>query len=122
MNKYIHLVMLFPALVYAEPKATPFMFKPGQCVALEQGQSCFIDIEVAWQTEVKGDFCLFIDEVKTQCWQSAQVGLWKNELEINADVALSLKDDKHQMIYSGKVKYAWIYKKRKNKAVRWRMF
>ncbi|MBQ4813237.1 hypothetical protein A7985_12980 [Pseudoalteromonas luteoviolacea] len=122
MIKYTYLFLLFSAFVNAEQKTAPFMLKPDQCVALEQGQSCFIDIEVQWQTELKGDFCLFVDDVKAQCWQSTQAGLWKNELEMKTDVAVSLKDSNHQMIYSGKVKYAWIYKKRKNKAVRWRMF
>jgi len=122
MNKYMYLLAIFPTLVFAMPAQTPFIIRPDQCVALEQGQSCFIDITVRWQTEIKGNYCLFIDEVKSHCWQSAKAGAWKNELEMTRDVVLSLKDSEHQLIYSGKVQYAWIYKKRKNKAVRWRMF
>ncbi|TQF68126.1 DUF3019 domain-containing protein [Pseudoalteromonas luteoviolacea] len=122
MNKYKYILMLLPLTAFAEPSELLFTLQPDQCVALEQGQSCFIDIKVKWQTKTKGDYCLFVDEVKTQCWQAAKIGLWENELEMKTDVAFSLKDSKHQMIYSGKVQYAWIYKKRKNKAVRWRMF
>ncbi|ESP92517.1 MULTISPECIES: DUF3019 domain-containing protein [Pseudoalteromonas] len=122
MNKYLFGFLLAPTLTFAASNNPNFIVKPQQCVALEQGQECFIDVSVNWQVSDEGNFCLFANETRLHCWQRNNRGQWKSELVMTDDVVMSLKNSSDKVIFSDKVKYAWIYKKRKSKAVRWRMF
>ncbi|PHI37423.1 hypothetical protein CBQ28_08625 [Pseudoalteromonas sp. GCY] len=95
--------------------------KPGQCVALEQGQQCFIDLSVTWQTSVTGNFCLHADEKELVCWQQQKTASWQGEILVEKDLLITLEDNK-DILASYALQYAWVFKQQKSNAVRWRLF
>ncbi|MBQ4877873.1 DUF3019 domain-containing protein [Pseudoalteromonas luteoviolacea] len=122
MKKYIAVFFLTPALALAASNEPQFTIKPEQCVALEQGQECYIDVSASWQTNSIGNYCLFANEQQLHCWQNVAHGKWKSEIMMTDNLAVSLKNGSEEIIFTKTIEYAWIYKKRKSKAVRWRMF
>ncbi|NOU51452.1 DUF3019 domain-containing protein [Pseudoalteromonas sp. JBTF-M23] len=94
---------------------------PKQCTTLEKGQDCYVNLKVSWQTPTKGDFCLAMAQQPLHCWHDQNQGQFEQELIINTPVSINLLvGDK--ILQSASIKYAWLYKNRISKTVRWRMF
>jgi hypothetical protein len=99
--------------------------KPGQCVALNQGNLCYIDIEISWSVPELGNYCLFSSqqEAPLQCWENVQLGIFAREIAAKENVLFLLKPKGRELIVGAtKLEMAWVYKKNNRSHSSWRMF
>ena len=100
------------------------VLSPKQCVAMRQGQTCYVDVELQWQSKTQGDFCLYSSQVEQplQCWQDTRLGRFEREIVAKDNVIFVLKSPKNALILATtKLEMAWVYKKN-IRANSWRMF
>lgn len=101
-----------------------FSAKPGNCVALHQGRTCYATVAIQWQTPVKGDFCLYQKTTNKvlQCWQNSQGNQIQFEFESNVkrEYQLIAKETK-RIIAETSVNVSWVHKATPKKR-RWRLF
>lgn len=127
----IHLciiVMFFQVTeLYAESTSANNLLEisPKQCVAVRQGQDCYVDIKIAWQTNAVGNYCLYSTEQTKplKCWHQVTTILFKKELVSNKNVTFSLKkQDSTEVLATAQLAMAWVYKKNSRSHSSWRMF
>ena len=105
-----------------EPKLT---IVPEQCVALLQGQACYVTIELNWQAPVRGDYCLYssLSARPIQCWQAKKVGELKQEFVSKNNIKFFLRPkNSTENIANIEIKMAWVNKKKGKPRTSWRMF
>ena len=106
-----------------ELHATPVQLtvSPKQCTTLEKGQDCYVNLKVNWQAPEPNHFCLYMQQQQLRCWQNKDSGEYEQEIIINSPVSIELHKNA-QPHAAVTIKYAWLYKNRISKTVRWRMF
>jgi len=98
---------------------------PEQCVAMQQGQNCYIVVELFWQAQEAGNYCLYnsIQQQPLQCWNNSSSGKLKKEFTTKANLLFYLKPQSGQKsLATAKVKMAWVHKKKGKPRMSWRMF
>lgn len=98
---------------------------PEQCVALLQGQECYVTIELNWQVSTTGDYCIFSSQQTgaLKCWTQQNKGDLKREFMAKTNIHIFLKQKRSQVILAdAEVKMAWVHKKKGKPRMAWRMF
>ena len=99
--------------------------KPNQCIALHQGQKCFVDIDLTWSAELAGDYCLYSSQQAKalQCWNGQSNGSYKNEVVSSKDITFTIRlRGLDNMLASEVLKMAWVYQKNSQAKSAWRLF
>lgn len=131
MNSILRTSLLLPALICSkvtlakqndEVQHTALTVSPKQCTTLKQGESCYLDLEVAWQLGAEKNTCLFANSHKLQCWHNKKQGELKQQITMQKDLVLTLQTLNKQVLHTRTIRYAWVHKKNNSKAMRWRMF
>jgi len=104
------------------PKLT---LKPNQCVSLNQGQKCYVDINIDWQVMNTGEYCLYASHQRSalKCWANVSTGNFQQSLVLEDDIKFTLRvkgDDK--FIIATKLELAWVHKKSRLSHSSWRVF
>ena len=110
------------ASLSVEPKLT---IVPEQCVALLQGQACYVTVELNWRTHIAGDYCLYssLDTNPIQCWRDKKMGRLKQEFVSKNNIEFFLqKLSTKEKIANIEIKMAWVHKKKGRPRTSWRMF
>lgn len=98
---------------------------PEQCVAMQQGQNCYVAIELTWRAEVVGDYCLYSSSQQQplQCWNNRDNGKLKKDFTTKTNLLFYLKKhNEEQVMATSKVKMSWVHKKKGKPRKSWRMF
>lgn len=139
--------LIFMSPIQAEPADSNAWLTiiPEQCVALLQGQECYVNAELKWETTVSGDYCLYSSLTITalRCWENKKTGEFKREFSSKNNIKFYLSDKKHfknnqennlenaqitslnhrlNDIASAEIKMAWVHKKKGKPRTSWRMF
>jgi hypothetical protein len=61
------------------------IIKPSICMIKKLGDNCTMKVKVLWQNTKPIDACLFQEDLRLRCW--------KNTLDINVDLEISLDQD-----------------------------
>lgn len=108
------------------PKLT---IKPNQCVSLHQGQKCSVSVDISWQVNKAGDYCLYssVQGKKLNCWFMKKSGNFKQALVIDKDVTFTLNSmdnnaENGEVIASAVLELAWVHKKSRLSHSAWRVF
>lgn len=123
-------MILFTTLSFqlvAEPlnAETKLTIVPEQCVALLQGQACYVTVELNWQTPIIGDYCLYssLDTHPIQCWRDKKMGMLKQEFVSKNNIEFFLRSpSSKENIANIEIKMAWVHKKKGRPRTSWRMF
>jgi hypothetical protein len=104
--------------------AATLRLSPNQCIAISQGKTCYVDVELMWQTRVKSGYCLYSSQSEQAllCWKKQNKGQYKNEISSSQNVQFLLKDHQNNTLATTELKIAWIYKKNARSRSNWRMF
>jgi hypothetical protein len=105
-----------------EPKLT---IVPEQCVALIQGQACYVTVELNWRTPVAGDYCLYssLNTDPIKCWLDKEIGRLKQEFVSKNNIEFFIiKLSTKENIANVEIKMAWVHKKKGRPRTSWRMF
>jgi hypothetical protein len=98
--------------------------KPTKCITLHQGRQCFTQLTINWHSAIKGDFCLFQQDVSQsiKCWRNTQGEHFLFEFESNKKMAFELRNNvTNQIIATTAVDVSWVHKKNRKKR-QWRLF
>ena len=108
----------------SQPKVS-LTVSPEQCVAMQQGQNCYVAVELFWQAQVEGNYCLYSSATKQplQCWHNSIDGRLKKEFTTKTNLLFFLKkQNETHSIATVKVKMAWVHKKKGKPRMSWRLF
>ncbi|MDP5215100.1 DUF3019 domain-containing protein [Pseudoalteromonas tunicata] len=110
----------------AEPLEQATMtLNPEQCIAMQQGQDCYVTVEINWQSAALLDVCLYANHTQQAlfCWQNAQQGAFKQELKTNQNVDFALRSNNNSTpLATSQLKIAWVHKKKGKPRLSWRLF
>jgi len=98
--------------------------KPKKCVALRKGQICYQKINISFNTEGKGDYCIHLNnnESPIKCWKDSDRGKLNFNFESDASGQLKLLDSSGETLASSPITVAWVYKNRTRRRSSWRLF
>ncbi len=109
----------------ADNSSTSLTVKPERCIALQQGQTCYVRLSFKWITPTTGEYCLF-DESRTKplvCWSGNATDSYKlmfrSDKNVNYQIRSKLGE---QTLAEALVKISWIYKSNTSSTSRWRLF
>ncbi len=99
--------------------------KPGQCVALNQGQVCYQNTVISWQTETSGRYCVYweLSEAPLKCWDQRRAGTLDYDFKSAQSAIFSLRNmGDGKKVAQIQLTVAWVYKSRKRQRLNWRLF
>ena len=109
----------------AKQPAYQLIISPQQCVAMRQGQKCYVDVTIDWQAKVVGNYCLHASTASEplQCWQQQQGAKFSQEMVAKQDIIFTLQGKQSaKVLVKGSLAMAWVYDKKSRRNVSWRMF
>lgn len=98
---------------------------PEQCVAMRQGQACYVSVELTWQVDTPGNYCLYTsgDTKALNCWVNTTTGELKKSFDSKVNVEFSLRRQNEKVsVATAVVKMAWVHKKKGQPRKSWRIF
>ena len=97
--------------------------KPGMCVALNQGRTCFAQITIQWSAAINDNFCIVQKQSKQEikCWKNSKGSSISFEFESNESLTYQLVNTKDETLAETTVDVSWVHKKSPRKR-RWRLF
>lgn len=107
-----------------EQRTVSLTLTPTKCVSLHQGQVCYADVAVRWQSNANDSFCLFstTQEHPLACWDNASAGTFEGEIASDSNVVFTLTNRNAVIpLATAEMKMAWVYKKKRS-SVSWRVF
>ncbi len=129
---YLSLLVIIYSLAFsnqvvAKDNSTAYSLsiEPQQCVAMRQGQLCYVDVKIAWRAGQTGSYCLFssLHQEALQCWSNAVIGTFQQEMSAQENIVFSVKRQGSSIsLISKELKMAWVYDKSTRKNISWRMF
>jgi len=120
-------LVFFSQVTQAAPGTTQSLMsvKPKQCVAMKQGNACFVVVEVKWKLPRSGQYCLYSSQQKQaiECWSGQTQGRIELDVEARDNVSFVIRaKNAEQPLLSGLIKMAWVYKKKGKPRTSWRLF
>jgi putative salt-induced outer membrane protein YdiY len=98
---------------------------PEQCVAMRQGQSCYVSVQLSWQVDTPGNYCLYTEGESRalSCWENTAKGEIKKSFDSKVNLEFSLRrQNESSSLASAVVKMAWVHKKKGQARKSWRIF
>lgn len=98
---------------------------PEQCVAMRQGQTCYVSVELSWQVDTPGNYCLYTtgEPKALSCWINSSVGEMKKSFDSKVNLEFSLRRQNESLsVATAVVKMAWVHKKKGQPRKSWRIF
>lgn len=113
-----------------ETPSVKLTVSPKQCVAMQQGQRCYLQVNVDFQANVVDDYCLYLstEQVALQCWEKAKQGQLsyafdsKVDLEFRVKVLSTAQSANEKSLATAKVNVAWVHEKKGKPRMSWRLF
>lgn len=98
---------------------------PEQCVAMRQGQACYVSVQLSWKVDTPGNYCLYTEgEPKAlNCWENTTEGELKKSFDSKVNLEFSLRRQNESFsLANAVVKMAWVHKKKGQPRKSWRIF
>jgi len=117
----------YSPLIFAKETQAKYslIIEPEQCVAMRQGQLCYVDVKISWQAEQLDNHCLFssLQPTALRCWSNAKSGKFQQEMSADKNIVFSLKKQgRASDLITKEIEMAWVYDKSTRKNISWRMF
>ena len=109
--------------------------KPDKCVSLRKGQVCYQRINISWDTDKSGHYCILASDQKSpvKCWDNSSAGKLSYSLESTESIKFDLIDKSKadnnnklltldQLIATATVTIAWVYNTKSRNRTTWRLF
>jgi hypothetical protein len=105
--------------------AAELTLSPNQCVAVNQGSKCFVNVQITWHMPKPDDYCLFSSQQDSplQCWRNSNQGKFEQEFVSDKNITFYLKQKLvDNPLLKSELKIVWVYKKNSRSPSSWRMF
>jgi hypothetical protein len=130
VNLCLQLVLVLTCMVNslslaASDSEAGLTLSPNQCVAVNQGSKCFVDVKITWKTVMANDYCLFSSQQKKPlyCWRNTNQGKFEQEFVSSSNIIFYLKQkDVDTTLMKDELEIVWVYKKNSRSPSSWRMF
>lgn len=119
------LLLAISSVVNATEIQASMMVSPQQCVAMRQGQACYVSVELSWQVDTPGNYCLYTtdNDKALNCWVNSTAGELKKSFDSKVNVEFSLRRQNESLsVATAVVKMAWVHKKKGQPRKSWRIF
>jgi len=80
------------------------MIKPITCVVKNLGEQCKMKANVAWQSSILRELCLFQENERIKCWSKRSAVSELIEVTLNKTMIFSLRNKKQQALLEQTVK------------------
>jgi len=114
------------ALADTEVEAEPILaLAPQQCVALTQGQTCYVDATLTWQLPAPGNYCLYSSQQSKplMCWRQKRSGRYNREFASDENIEFSLMiENGNEAVATQQLKVTWVHQKKGQPRMWWRIF
>ena len=104
---------------------TKLRISPEQCIALREGQVCYQNVIIEWQSQKPGDFCLYAnaENESLECWQNSYSGRLAFDFQSQQSVTYRLRAvDSNIDLATVQMTVAWVYGNKKRRRASWRLF
>lgn len=128
VNLCLQLMLVLTGMLYSlgsVASETGLTLSPNQCVAVNQGSKCFVDVQITWKTVIVNDYCLFSSQQDKPlyCWRNTNQGKFEQEFVSDKNIIFYLKQKVVDTpLLTSELKIAWVYKKNSRSPSSWRMF
>ncbi|WP_076417063.1 DUF3019 domain-containing protein [Colwellia sp. UCD-KL20] len=125
----ILIMCLLPKVSFAQQQPEQrvlFRVKPAMCVALNQGRTCYAQVNIQWSALLNNDFCI-VQKKSTQpqqtikCWKNSKGNSFSFEFESSESLTYQLINNNNEPLAEATVDVSWVHKKSPRKR-RWRLF
>lgn len=109
----------------ASKSHTYLSISPQQCIALREGQVCYQNVIIEWQTKQPGDFCLYVNSNSTslRCWNNSNTGRLAFDFQSQQSVTYRLRAPNSDIdLATAQIIVAWVYGNKKRRRASWRLF
>ena len=122
---FLILLLAISSVANATDIQASMKVSPEQCVAMRQGQACYVSVELSWQVDIPGNYCLYTagESKALNCWINSSVGEFKKSFDSKVNVEFSLRRQNESLsVATAVVKMAWVHKKKGQPRKSWRIF
>ena len=119
------LLLVISSVANATDIQASMKVSPEQCVAMRQGQACYVSVELSWQVDTPGNYCLYTsgESKALNCWINSSVGEMKKAFDSKVNLEFSLRRQNESVsVATAVVKMAWVHKKKGQPRKSWRIF
>ncbi len=119
------LLLVISSVANATDIQASMTVSPEQCVAMRQGQTCYVSVELSWQVDTPGNYCLYTagEPKALNCWINSSVGDMKKSFDSKVNLEFSLRHQNDSIsVATAVVKMAWVHKKKGQPRKSWRIF
>ena len=119
------LLLMINSVANATDIQASMKVSPEQCVAMRQGQACYVSVELSWQVDTPGNYCLYTtgEPKALNCWINSSVGEMKKSFDSKVNLEFSLRRQNETVsVATAVVKMAWVHKKKGQPRKSWRIF
>ncbi len=119
------LLLVISSVANATDIQASMKVSPEQCVAMRQGQACYVSVELSWQVDTPGNYCLYTagESKALNCWINSSVGEMKKSFDSKVNLEFSLRRQNESLsVATAVVKMAWVHKKKGQPRKSWRIF
>lgn len=119
------LLLVINSVANATDIQASMKVSPEQCVAMRQGQACYVSVELSWQVDTPGNYCLYTagESKALNCWINSSVGEMKKSFDSKVNLEFSLRRQNESLsVATAVVKMAWVHKKKGQPRKSWRIF
>jgi len=119
------LLLVISSVASATDIQASIQVNPQQCVAMRQGQTCYVSVQLSWQVASPGNYCLYAagKSVALNCWENTTKGELKKSFDSKVNLEFSLRrQNENFSLATAIVKMAWVHKKKGQPRKSWRIF
>lgn len=121
----VSLIFLTLSSKAASAENVILKLSPEQCVALTQGQKCYVDATLNWQLPKEGNYCLYSSQhtKAISCWRQKKSGQHNQEFASDKNIKFTLRvEGSEKAIASKQLKVTWVHQKKGQPRMWWRIF
>ncbi|GAW96149.1 MULTISPECIES: DUF3019 domain-containing protein [Colwellia] len=119
------LLLVINSVANATEIQASMQVSPEQCVAMRQGQACYVSVQLSWQVTSPGNYCVYLSAATKalNCWENTTEGEFKKSFDSNINLEFSLRRQNDSLsVATAVVKMAWVHKKKGQPRKSWRIF
>lgn len=119
------LLLVISSVANATDIQASMQVSPEQCVAMRQGQACYVSVQLTWQVSTPGNYCLYTAGTAKalNCWENTTTGELKKSFDSKVNLEFSLRRQNESLsVATAVVKMAWVHKKKGQPRKSWRIF
>ncbi|WP_019026907.1 DUF3019 domain-containing protein [Colwellia piezophila] len=119
------LLLVISSVANATEIQASMQVSPKQCVAMRQGQACYVSVQLSWQVPNLGNYCLYTEGRATalNCWENTTTGEFNESFDSKVNLTFSLRRQNESLsVATAVVKMAWVHKKKGKARKSWRIF